>query len=44
MRKDEKVKEKDARGRIQTTCNREFIGLEAKITIVKRDKSQEEPY
>jgi hypothetical protein len=31
-----------AQGRIQTTCNREFIGLEAKITIVKPEEPNKE--
>jgi len=31
-----------AQGRIQTTCNREFIGLEAKITIVKPKEPNKE--
>jgi len=34
------TKEKDSVGRIQTTCIRELVGLEAKITIVK----PKEPY
>lgn len=32
--------EEKAQGRIQTTCKPEFIGLEAKIVIVKPDKSE----
>lgn len=33
------LKGKHMRGRIQTTCDPEFIGLEAKITFVKPDSS-----
>jgi len=37
------LKGKYKRGRIQTTCDPDFIGLEAKITFVKPDKSKKEP-
>jgi hypothetical protein len=37
------LKGKHMRGRIQTTCDPEFIGLEAKVTFVKPEKSKKEP-
>jgi hypothetical protein len=37
------LKGKHKRGRIQTTCPPEFIGLDAKVTFVKPEKPKEKP-
>jgi len=42
--KNTEIKPHCNRGRIQAMCDPELIGLEAKITIVKPDKTEEEPY